>query len=267
MAQQTGKNFVLNGVGEAWAKRVVNGKVEAYKLGTLQTMKLSFSSSDEKVYGSDALPPIYILNKESNVQASFTEARFNLDYLGVTAGADVDNNGTLIFSVKPTLIASGTAFTVPSVTNVIPEDTIVVLANDNQMEDERETLKYTKSTTPSAGEFTIDASGVITLGTSVTNKFIEVSGLRTDTTSRKATMKATSVPQFVEIRHVSNPVDMGDGKKVILHTHIFRARATGKMDIDHERQKASAPQLEFEVMYDTTRTDGKILEITQEIQG
>ena len=39
MAQQTGKNFVLNGVGEAWAKRVVNGKVEAYKLGTLQTMK------------------------------------------------------------------------------------------------------------------------------------------------------------------------------------------------------------------------------------
>lgn len=266
MAQQTGKNFVLNGVGEAWAKRVVNGKVEAYKLGTLQTMKLSFSSSDEKVYGSDALPPIYILNKESNVQASFTEARFNLDYLGVTAGADVDNNGTLIFSVKPTLIASGTSFTVPGVTNVIPEDTIVVLANDNQMEDERETLKYTKST-PGVGEFTIDASGAITLGTAVTNKFIEVSGLRTDSTSRKATMKATSVPQFVEIRHVSNPVDMGDGKKVILHTHIFRARATGKMDIDHERQKASAPQLEFEVMYDTTRTDGKILEITQEIQA
>ena len=35
MATQTGKNFVLNGVGEAWAERIVDGKVEAYKLGTL----------------------------------------------------------------------------------------------------------------------------------------------------------------------------------------------------------------------------------------
>ena len=49
MAQQTGKNFVLNGVGEAWAKRVVNGKVEAYKLGTLQTMKLSFYAKAGRV--------------------------------------------------------------------------------------------------------------------------------------------------------------------------------------------------------------------------
>ena len=173
MATQTGKNFVLNGVGEAWAKRVVNGKVEAYKLGTLQTMKLSFSSSDEKVYGSDALPPIYILNKESSVSASFTEARFNLDYLGVTTGAEIDNKGTLIFSVAPTLITSGTTFTVPNVSNVIPEDTIVVLANDVNMEDERVTLKYVKSQLPSAGEFTITASGAITLGESVTNKYIE----------------------------------------------------------------------------------------------
>jgi len=150
MATQTGKNFVLNGVGEAWAKRVVNGKVEAYKLGTLQTMKLSFSSSDEKVYGSDALPPIYILNKESSVSASFTEARFNLDYLGVTSGAEIDNKGTLIFSVEPTLIATGTAFQVPDVNNVVPEDTIVVLADDVQMENNRETLVYVK-TSPSAG--------------------------------------------------------------------------------------------------------------------
>lgn len=263
---QGGKNFVLNGVGTAWAKRVVNGKEESYKLGTLQTMKLSFSSSDEKVYGSDALPPIFILNKESSVSASFTEARFNLDYLGVTNGAEIDNNGTLVFTVEPTLIVSGTSFTVPNVSNVIPEDTIVNIAADPQMEVEKETLKYTAGT-PSAGEFTIDASGAITLGAAAANKYIEVSGLRTDTTSRRATMKSNSVPQFVEIRHVSNPVDMGDGKKIILHTRIFRARATGKLDIDHERQKASAPQLEFEVMYDTNRTDGKILEITQEVQG
>lgn len=265
MATQTGKNFVLNGVGTAWAKRIVNGKTESYKLGTLQNMKLSFSSSDEKVYGSDALPPIFILNKESSVSATFTEARFNLDYLGVTNGAEIDNKGTLLFDVEPTLITSGTTFNVPNVSSVIPEDTIVNLASDAQMENERVTLRYVKGV-PSTGEFTITATGQITLGESVTDKFIEVSGLYTDTKSRRATMKSTSVPQFVEIRHKSNPVDMGDGKKIILHTRIFRARATGKMDIDHERQKASAPQLEFEVMYDTTRTDGKILEITQEVQ-
>ena len=87
----------------------------------------------------------------------------------------------------------------------------------------------------------------------------------TSTDARTATVTTASVPQYVELRHVSHPVEMGDGTQVRIHTVIYKARATGKLDIDHKRQAAHAPQLEFSVVYDTTRTDGAIMQMAQEI--
>ena len=58
MAEAKGKKFVLNGVGEAVMTRVVDGKYETITLGTLQDMKLSFSASEEDVFGGDSPVPI-----------------------------------------------------------------------------------------------------------------------------------------------------------------------------------------------------------------
>lgn len=265
--KKNGKKIVLNGVGTAYLSSIVGGKPTYTKCGTLQNLKISINASDEKVYGGDALTPIYIITKDTSVNISATEAVFDLEYLQLTSGATMDNKGNLMFSVEPTLISSGTSFTVPgSLTTIDPTSVICMLSDDAEGLVNVENLKY-NADAPSSGEFKIEANGTVTLGKSVTKKYITLNGFYASEGSRKASIGTASVPGFVEIRHVSMPVDMGDGKKVRLHTRIYKARSTGKMEIDHKRQSASTPELEFEVMYDSNRSDDRIMEISQEIMG
>ena len=266
MADSNNKKYVLNGVGTAYLKVVKDGKTTMVKLGTMQDMKLSFNGSSEKIYGGDTLSPIYIINKDTSTTASFTEAQFGLEYLQLTNGADIKTGGTLIFNVEPTLIASGTTFTVPgSLTNIIPEETIAYLSDDAEGTVNVTYLEYVSSATGlTEGQFSITAAGVVTLGDTVTNKYLALNGLYTDTTSQSATVGTASIPGFVTIRHTSMPVEMSDGKKVILHTVIYKARSSGKLDIDQKRQAAATPQLEFEV-FDSGRTDGVVVQITKQL--
>ena len=264
---KNGKPIVLNGVGSLVLKQVSDGKVEVIKCGTLQDLKLSFSASDDKVYGGDSPTPIYILSKDQSLTISATEATFSLEYLAVTNGAKMSNGGSLFFDVPATLIASGNTFTVPgNLTTIDPTSVIATVSDDADGVVNVKALSYTTKATPSTGQFNITTAGVMTFaGGDVAGKYISLSGVYTDEDSRKATITTASVPQFVEIRHVSNPVDMGDGKKVVIHTRIFRARATGKFEIDHKRQEAYAPNMEFEALYDTQRKDGRIAEISQKV--
>lgn len=264
MAGNNGKPIVLNGVGTAYLTVVNNGLTQSIPLGTLQEMTLEFSGSLDKVYGSDALVPIYLIDKDQEVKLSFTEARFNLEWLQFTNGAVMSNNGTLIFNVAPTLVASGTSFTVPgSMTTIIPSSTIVCLSDDANGQVGVTSLTQVTGV-PTSGQFAITAAGVITLGSSVTNKYISVNGLYTDAVSRSATVTTASVPGFVSIRHTSKPIDMGDGIKNIIHTIVHKAKSDGKLVMNEKRQTADAQKLSFEVFYDTNRTDGAIIQMTQQ---
>lgn len=264
MAEAKGKKFVLNGVGEAVMTRIVDGKYETITLGTLQDMKLSFSASEEDVFGGDSPVPIYIIPKEQKVNVSFTEAQFNLDYLGVTNGAKLSKGGELIFSVEPKLV-SGQTYTIEGKTTIIPKTVRVTVSDDLAGAINAQSLKLKLDGEPATGEFTITNAGAVKFGDTLDNKYVAISGMYTSTDARTATVTTASVPQYVELRHVSHPVEMGDGTKVRIHTVIYKARATGKLDIDHKRQAAHAPQLEFSVVYDTTRTDGAIMQMAQEI--
>jgi len=253
----------LNGVGTAYLNVVNNGVTQTVPLGTLQDMTLEFSGSLEKIYGSDSPYPVYIIDKDQECKVSFTEARFSLDWLSFVKGATMSNNGTLISNTPATLIATGTAFTVPgSLTTLIPTSAVVIISDDALGLVNPTPLKY-KATAPSATEFTMTAAGVITLGASVTNKYISVNALYTDTVSRAATVTNAGVPGFVSIRHISKAIDMGDGVKNTIHTVIHRAKSDGKLTLNHKRQSADAQKLDFEVFYDTTRTDGILLQMSQ----
>lgn len=266
MATEKAKTFVLNGVGEAYVSKIVNGRNQVTQLGTLQDLKISFSASEEEVFGGDSPTPIYIISKDQKINISAQEARFSLEYLSLTNGAKVNNKGLLNFATTPELIATGTAYTVkPSLTSIVPESVYVTIADDKDMSINATHLAQV-SGTPKTGEFKITPAGVITLGDSVTNKYIKVTGQYTDTKSRTATVSTASVPSYVEIRHTSQWVDLGNGKEVRIHTTIPKARATGKLDVDHKRQAAHAPQLEFSAIYDTNRDDGKIIIMTEEVR-
>lgn len=258
------KPIVLNGVGKAYITSVSNGKVQRVPLGTLQDMKITFSGSSEKIFGGDSTSPIYIINKEQEISVSFTEARFGLAYLNLVRGADLKDSGSCVFDVDPTLIASGTAFTVPgNMTTIVPESCSVCISDDADGFDNVTVLTY-KATKPGEGEFTITTAGVITLGEAVTNKYISVSGLYTDSEATSAVVTTASLPDYVEIHHVSMPMKQDTGETVKFHTIIYKARSTGKLDVDFKRQAAATPELEFDVL-DPNRADKAIITITREV--
>lgn len=263
MAQS--KPIVLNGVGKAFINSTVNEKTQSVQMGTLQDMKISFSGSTDKVYGGDGLAPIYIINKDQDVTVSFTEARFGLEYLNLVRGADMGTSGVLVFDSDPQLVASGTSLTLSGYKNIIPEDCVVIVSDDATGETNATPLVYT-SGTPTGGQFTIDATGKVTLGAELTNKYVSVSGTYTSDESVSAAITTASLPSFVTIRHKSMPIELDDGKKVVVHTIIYKARSTGKLDVDYKRQAASTPELEFDV-FDSGRKDGVIVRMSQEVIG
>ena len=263
MATQS-KPIVLNGVGKAYVSSTVNGKAQVTPMGTMQDIKISFSGSTDKVYGGDGLAPIYIINKDQDITVTITEARFGLEYLNLVRGADMESEGLLIFDDGPSLIESGTSYTVSGeLTTIVPEETIVTISDDADGEENATPLAYVAAS-PGEGEFTITANGEVTLGAEVTNKYISVSGMYTVSDTVSAAVTTASLPGFVMIRHKSMPIDLDDGKKVVIHTVIYKARSTGSLDVDYKRQEASAPELEFDV-FDSGRKDGVILRMTQEI--
>lgn len=257
------KPIVLNGVGKAFINSVVNGKKRRVPLGTLQDMKLTFSGSSEKVYGGDTMSPIAIIDKDQDITAAFTEARFGLSYLNLVRGADLSDSGKCVFDVGPDLVASGTSYTVPgNLTDINPESVSVVISDDADGFDNVKVLNY-KATEPGDGEFTITTAGVVTLGAAVTNKYISVSGLYTNAEASSAVITSASLPDYVEIHHKSMPMKQDDGSKVIFHTVIYKARSTGQLTVDFKRQAAATPELEFDVI-DPHRRDGAIITVTRE---
>lgn len=258
------KPIVLNGVGKAIINATSNGEAQRIVLGTLQDMKLSFSGSTEKIYGGDGLSAIYVINKDQDVTVSFTEAKFRLEYLNLVRGATMGVSGLLVFDDGPSLVASGTSYTVAgSLTGIVPAETSVSLSDDAEGLTNVTPLTYT-SGTPTSGQFTITAAGVVTLGAEVTSKYISVEGLRTDLSAVSAAITSASLPAFVTLHHKSMPIELDDGTKVIVHTVIYKARSTGKLDVDFKRQAAATPELEFDV-FDPGRTDGVVVQMSQEI--
>lgn len=261
MATQS-RPIVLNGVGKAYLTSVNNGVTQLVPFGTLQDIKFSFSGSTDKVYGGDSLAAIYVINKDQDITVTASEARFNLEHLNLVRGAKMDDTGLLVFDTEPQLV-TGTTYTVPgNLTTIVPEQTGVILSDDDKGEINAKALTYTVGT-PKAGQFTITTDGKITLGEALTDQYLSVSGLyQGDGVS--ASITTASLPSYITIRHKSMPMLQDDGSKVIIHTIIYKARSTGKLDVDFKRQAASTSDLEFEVL-DSGRRDGAIIRMTQEI--
>ena len=246
------KPIVLAGVGTAFLN--VAGK--RIKLGTLQDMTVTFSGSLEKVYGGDGLIPIYIFDKEQSVKVDFTDAEFNLDWLAFVKGATMATGGQLIYDEEVTVATAAGQLTKTSL--IIPSSVIAV--------DKATGIAYTNigiTGTPTATQFTATAAGVLAFNAAANTKVMQMNYLYTDTTSNMASITSASLPGYVEIRHTSKPVDMGDGYTNILHTVIYRAKSEGSLSIDHKRQSAATPKISFEV-FDAGRSDGAIMTMTEQ---
>ena len=254
MALTKTTDLVIEGVGTA-ALIGTDGSVSP--LGKLQDMKISITTSTEKVFGGDSIFQFYEFIKDKTCSFTFTNATFNLNMVQLSQGStpsagELYADETVTVAAK-TLTLSKTA----NVSTVIGDTSVVDV-------DTSTALKHVASA-PADGQFTITAAGVITLGGTVADgKQFSVNYVYTDAANTVGTdILTTSVPGFCSLIHKSKQITMADGHTYQVHTRVYCARCDGKMDVDFKRGAASAPSLTFTSL-DPGRADKKFLSFTIE---
>ena len=261
MAITKNTDLVLEGVGSA---NLINPDGTLTPLGVLQDMTISITTSTEKVYGGDSIFNFYEFVKEKTCTFEFTNATMNLGMIQLSQGTAISVGECYGNDVVTCNTLSAQLSQTANVTQNMSEITIV-----NNVTGAK--LTPVVGTPASATEVKISAAGVVSFytgvadGTSFTVSYV----YRPITGTTGTDILTTSIPGFVELRHVSKSIIMPvsaqnpTGGTYRVHTRIYRARCDGAMNIDYKRGTASAPKLKFASL-DPQRTDKKFCSITFE---
>lgn len=254
MALNKNTDLVLEGVGSAY---LVGTDGTVSPLGKLQDMQISITTSTEKVYGGDSIFNFYEFIKDKSCSFSFTNATFNLNMVQMSQGS-TSTVGELYGSETVTIAAKAATLAITSNVSTVVGDTSVV--------DVATGLPLTQVTaTPTENQFTISSAGALAFGGTPSDgaQYLVNYVYTVATGSTGTDILTTSVPGFVELRHVSKAIKMPDGHTYRVHTRVYRARCDGKLDVDFKRGSASAPKLDFSSL-DPERADKKFLSFTIE---
>jgi hypothetical protein len=261
MAITKNTDLVLEGVGSAL---LINPDGTLTPLGTMEDMTISITTTTEKVYGGDSIFNFYEFIKEKSCTFEFTNSVINLGIIQLSQGTTISTGecyGNDVITCN-TLAAQLTQ--TAGITTIMTEITVV---------DNATALKLTPvvGVPANATEIKISPLGVVTFFTGATDgSTYTVSYVYRPVTGTAGTdILTTSIPGFVELRHVSKMVIMPpsvndpSGGSYRVHTRIYRARCDGALTIDFGRGKATAPKTKFASL-DPQRPDKKFCSITME---
>jgi hypothetical protein len=262
MAITKNTEIVLEGVGSAMLIDPSSGTLTP--LGTMQDMKISITTSTEKVYGGDSIFNFYEYIKDKSCSFEFTSAVLSLGMIQLSQGSTISVGecyGNDIVTVNSLAAQLSVA---ANVTTIMSEITVVNNATGVK-------LTPVSGTPANATEVKVSALGVLTFYTgTVDGTKYNVSYVYRPVTGTTGTdILTTTVPGFVELRHVSKNITMPvsdqnpTGGTYRVHTRIYRARCDGSLDINYARGTASAPKAKFSSL-DPQRADKKFMSVTFE---
>lgn len=254
MAVNQTTDLVLEGVGEAL---LVSPDGSVSPLGKLQDMKISISTSIEKVYGGDSLFEFYQFIKDKTCEFEFTNATFNLAMVQLSQGSTA-SIGECYATETVTVATQAAALSKTSGVSTAATDITVINATTGAP------LTIVSADPASATEVKVTSAGALTFHADVTDgtKFT-VSYVYTSSDTVGTDILTTSVPGFVELRHTSKTIEMPDGNKYRVHTRVYKARCDGSLEVSYARGTASAPKLKFSSL-DPQRVDKKFCSFTIE---
>ena len=247
------KSIIINGVGTVLAAGP-DGK-NAF-LGTLQTLRFDFTTTEDPVYGGDSLFPLDYVMRDKNVAVTATNAKFDLNMLRLATGATLsdatqDDSYTWVLgrmatvkkvgagSYEVDITADGTPFHTP-------EFTVMDMTTGEAL---------TKDDVPATGTFavveTTDGGGntkrVLNFSSDMEGKMIMYSFKKATADVIMAEGKRSDIPIPIKIIHQGNfkqKDDMWHG----IETEIKLAKASGAFTIDYARATASAPSLTLNML-------------------
>ena len=240
------EDFIIQGSGQALVKQ---GGVVIARLNGLGDMQVSMKYPAKDVYGSGYYP-ITSVSGDRAINLSFTNNKFNLNYLKVMGStvATAQSVAMPVFGETAT-IPSATTYTV----TLKKAASAVALSETVRLADGSGTLfERVASGSEATGKYSI-ASGVLTFAEADKGKAIIVDYDATSTTATVATIKNDDTIPIVEIVHDGKFADPLAGKMRVV-TRFYYCKASGDMNLDWKRADAATPKLDFSVL--DARVDG-----------
>lgn len=243
-------SLVLHGVGEALLLDT-QGKVSS-TLARLQSMTVEITAEMEDVYGGDSLFPFFNYIKSKSATFKFKDATMNMNVLAATQGSEVIEGGE-VCATEDVEVDNNTAQL--SATTGVDVNSVIVMNGD---------VTLVRATdTPATGEYNVSETGLITFATDEFEDGAElrVSYVYTVETGTSVHIKTTDIPNFVELRHVSNPTELEDGRIVQAHIRVYKARCDGGFNLEQTRDGATAPEVTFKSV-DPKRADKRFVSVS-----
>jgi len=252
--------FLLKGAGYALIKipgtgtgaSYSDGLVEA-RLAKLGNMTLELDFPSDPVFGGASLYQFDSVDKDRKVGLSFENAEFDLNILTPLAGTTVAK-GTSV--EVPIFDEAGAVPAVTTYTITLAKSATAVVGSETVRFADTGVYLTRVASAPATGQYSI-ASGVLTFAAADASKNVLTDYRYTVADGNMAPVLSTDLVPTVEIWHAHTFNDYaGNAMKFV--THVFRAKANGKLNVDQKRQSASTHKLDFDIL-DPGRSDNKIL--------
>lgn len=249
------RQHVPKGIGEALVNdySTTLNKVRLLKLGQAN---FSFDFPIEKIFGGNSLYPFDTMDKERTATVKFTNNEFDADILAALSGATVTRAGSTEVQISK---ESGTIPGSVSYTVTLAKAATAVTATDHVYYADTG-VEFTRvASGPTAGQYSI-SSGVLTFAAADASKAIYVDYRYTVTDGDLASILTTGTIPVCQINYVV-PYKDKSGNNMKMTITIFKAKATGKLDMNFQRGNPATFDLEFEIL-DPELSSGKLVDVS-----
>ena len=249
------KQFVFYGVPEV-VIRDFSTKATIVRLLKAVDVTISLDFPSEDIYGGNDLYPFFTVDKERKGTISMSNAEFDAGIISAAMGSAVSRAGSAeVFVV-------GEAHTIPSsvsyTVDLTNKTTAIADSQSVRFEDGTELIKVAAGS-EATGKYSI-AAGVLTFSDADKGKKILIDYKYAVTDGDVVSVLSNSLIPVVEILMVNTMKDK-DGNEIKETITIYKAKASGKMDIGQARGKASEHALEFSIL-ESGRSDKKMIDFS-----
>lgn len=251
------RSIIINGVGSILTTGA-GGKLAP--IGSLQSLRLDFTVTEDPVYGGDGLFPIDYVTRDKNVAITATNAKFDLNILRLATGATVgeaasEDSYTWVLNKIGTVKKVGTSPDFRYVVDIFadgtpfssPEYTVMDMATGDALEEDSAVAEGKFIVTEKEDEDEIVIERELEFDASMEGKRVMYSFKKVTQNISIAEGQKSDIPVPIKIIHQGNFKQKDDTWQGI-ETEIKLAKASGTFTIDYARATASAPSLSLNML-------------------
>lgn len=227
--------YILNGIGTTILKR----PDKLLRIENSQDLSITMSATTGTQVGGDGYFPLSIFTTGKSGKVDITDAMMSINQVQFSQGGTIQNHSRASFMEYVTP-ASGTAQL--SATQDILIDTVTCQDMTTGLVLEQVTG------TPTAGQYSITAAGVMTFPADFTSQVFVVGYVQATSGGVSLEVLNNSLTEPFEVMHQLHTEEQDDGNRYQIDVWIRKAKCDGAWTYEAKRGSAYSPKTTFEVM-------------------